>query len=64
MRRATVLLAIIALLALPAMALAAEQFTTDLTVDAEVPAPTVPDDYAGTGKATFTLSDDESSIDY
>ncbi len=64
MRRATVLLAIIALLALPAVALAAEQFTADVTVDAEVPAPTVPDDYAGSGMATLTLSDDESSIDY
>ena len=64
MRRATVLLAITALLALPAVALAAEEFTADLTADAEVPAPDVPDDYAGSGSARVTISDDESSVDY
>lgn len=64
MRRVTVLLAIMALLALPAVALAAEEFTADLTVEAEVPAPNVPGDYAGSGSASATISDDESSVDY
>jgi hypothetical protein len=44
MRRATVLLAIAALVALPAVALAAEEFTAHLTADAEVPAPALPGD--------------------
>jgi hypothetical protein len=63
MRKATVLLAIVALLALPAVALAAEEFTADLTVEAEVPAPNVPGDYAGSGSASATISDDESEIE-
>jgi hypothetical protein len=63
MRRVTVLLAIVALLALPAVALAAEELSADLTAEAEVPAPTVPSDYAGSGSASATISDDESQID-
>ncbi|CAN5855890.1 hypothetical protein BH24CHL6_BH24CHL6_15220 [soil metagenome] len=60
MRRAAALLATLALLALPATALAHEDFTADLTGDAEVP-PVTTD---GTGSATATISDDESSIDF
>jgi hypothetical protein len=64
MRRATVLLAIIALLAAPVAVLAAEELTAELTPEAEVPAPTVPDDYEGSGSASATISDDESEIAY
>lgn len=65
MTRAAALLAIAALLCAPALALAqGAEFTADLSADAEVPAPTVPGDYAGTGSATVTLSDDESEINY
>jgi Cu/Zn superoxide dismutase len=63
MRRAAALLATLALLALPATALAQEEFTAELDVDQEVPAPTVPDPYEGSGSATATVSDDESQID-
>jgi hypothetical protein len=64
MRRASALLAITALLAAPAAVFAAEPFAAELTAEAEVPAPTVPDGYAGSGSATATISDDASSIDY
>jgi len=64
MKRAAALLATIALLAMPAAALAQEEFGADLTPDAEVPAPTVPDGYEGSGSGTFTISDDESQVDY
>ncbi len=63
MRRATALLAVGALLAAPTLVLAAEQFTANLTARAEVPPPDVPDDYSGSGSASATISDDESSID-
>jgi hypothetical protein len=60
MKRAAALLAILALLALPAAALAHEEFTADLSGDAEVP-PVTTD---GTGSATVSISDDESSIEF
>ena len=60
MRRAAALLATLALLALPATALAQEDFSADLTGGAEVP-PVTTD---GTGSATVTISDDESSISF
>jgi hypothetical protein len=62
MRRAAALLAITALLAFPATAFAAETFTADLTVDAEVPPVTTPSE--GSGSAEVTISDDESEISY
>jgi hypothetical protein len=64
MRRVAVLIAILGLLAVPATVFAQEEFTADLTADAEVPAPTVPSGYEGSGSGTFTISDDESEIDY
>jgi hypothetical protein len=64
MRRLAVLLAVAALLIAPTAALAQEPFTAQLSHDVEVPAPTVPDDYAGMGSATVTVSDDESEITY
>jgi hypothetical protein len=64
MRRAAVLLAIIALLAAPAAVLAQEEFTADLDAEQEVPAPEVPVDYEGQGSGTFVLSADESEISY
>jgi hypothetical protein len=63
MRRASALLAVAALVAAPAAVLAAEQFTANLTAEAEVPAPDVPGDYSGSGSASVTISDDESSVD-
>jgi hypothetical protein len=62
MRRAAALLAIMALLALPATAFAAEPFTADLTVDAEVPPVATPSE--GSGSAEVTISDDGSEITY
>jgi len=59
MRRAFALLATLALLALPATALAHEEFSADLSGDAEVP-PVTTD---GTGSATVGIPD-ESSIDF
>jgi len=64
MRRLAALLAIAALLSVPAMVLAAEQFTASLTTEAEVPAPTLPDGYTGSGSASATISDDETEIEY
>jgi len=63
MRRAAALLATLALLALPATALAHEEFSADLSVDQEVPAPTVPDGYSGMGSGTASISDDESEVE-
>lgn len=62
MRRATILLAIAALVAAPATVLAAEQFTATLTPGAEVPPVTCEADCSGS--ASVTISDDETSIDY
>lgn len=64
MRRATVLLAIIALLAVPAGVLAQEEFTAEINADQEVPAPTLPDGYEGNGSGSATISADESEITY
>jgi hypothetical protein len=64
MRRAAALLAIAALMTVPVIALAAEQLSASLTPDAEVPAPTLPDGYTGSGSASATISDDESQIEY
>ena len=64
MRRATVLLAVAGLLALPAVALAADQFTATLTPGAEVPPPDLPPEYTGSGSARVTISNDERSLDY
>jgi hypothetical protein len=64
MRRTTVLLAIVILLAAPVAVLAADELTAELTPEAEVPAPTLPDDYEGSGSASATISDDESEIAY
>lgn len=36
----------------------------NLTPDEEVPEPTLPDGYAGSGTATVTISDDESELHY
>lgn len=60
MRRASVLLGIAALVAVPAVALAAELFSANLTPEAEVP----PATSEGSGSATVTISDDETQIDY
>jgi hypothetical protein len=62
MRRAAALLATTALLALPATALAAESFTADLTVDAEVPPVAAASE--GSGSAEVTISDDGSEVTY
>ena len=64
MRRAIALLGVGALLAAPAAVLAADELTANLTPDEEVPAPTLPDGYAGSGTATVTISDDESELHY
>ncbi|HUG47167.1 MAG TPA: CHRD domain-containing protein [Candidatus Limnocylindria bacterium] len=64
MRRASLFLAIAALVAAPVAVFAAEPFSAELTVEAEVPPPTVPDGYTGSGSATATISDDGTSIDY
>lgn len=64
MKRAALFLAVAALVVAPAMVLAAENFTADLSAEDEVPAPTVPADYAGSGSASVTISDDEMSIDF
>ncbi len=60
MRRAAALLSILALLATPLAALAQEEFAAELSGDAEVP-PVTTD---GSGSATVTISDDESSISF
>jgi hypothetical protein len=62
MRRVAALLAITALLALPASAFAAESFTADLTVDAEVPPVAAPSE--GSGSAEVTISTDETEVTY
>jgi len=64
LKRLALFLATVALAATPALALAAEPFSGNLSVDQEVPAPTLPDGYTGTGTASATISDDEASIDY
>lgn len=61
MKRIFVFLAALALLlALPGSALAAEEFTAQLSGDAEVP----PVDTEGSGSATVTISDDGTEIAY
>jgi len=60
MKRASLLLATIALLAAPLVALAAEPFSATLTTGAEVP----PVSGTGTGLATATISDDATEIAY
>ena len=64
MRRASALLAITALLAAPAAVFAAEPFAAELVPGAEVPPPTCDGECTGSGSATVTISDDESSIEY
>lgn len=60
MRRAAIFLATAALLAAPAAVFAQEPFVAQLTGDAETP----PVETDGSGSASFTISDDESSIDF
>lgn len=60
MRRIAVFLATIALLAAPAVVLAAEEFSAQLSGAAEVP----PVSGDGSGSASVTISDDESEITY
>ncbi len=60
MRRASVLLAVALVVALPLAALAAEPFTATLTGDAETP----PVETDATGSANVTISDDGTSIDF
>ena len=64
MKRFAALVAIVGLLAAPAVALAQFNFAADLTAEDEVPAPTVPDGYAGEGIAVMMIHDDETSIRY
>jgi hypothetical protein len=64
MRRLAAIIAIAALLVTPIAALAQDELTGSLSHEAEVPAPTVPDGYAGMGSAMATISADGSSIDY
>jgi hypothetical protein len=65
MKRLLAILALVGLLAVPAVALADEkQFNATLSVDQEVPAPAVPADYEGTGSAVVTISDDHTEITY
>jgi hypothetical protein len=64
MKRATVLLAIIALLAAPAAVLAQEEFTAEIDADQEVPTPTLPEGYEGQGSGSATISADETEISY
>jgi hypothetical protein len=64
MRRTAAMIAIAALLSLPVMVLAAEQFTASLTPEDEVPAPTLPAGYSGSGSASVTISDDATQIEY
>ncbi len=62
MKRISALLAAgLLLMAVPAAVLAADKvFTADLSGDAQVP----PVDVAGTGDATVTIADDESSVSW
>jgi len=60
MQRAAVFLAIAAIMAAPATVLGVEPFSATLSAEREVPAPTVPSDYAGTGVAAVTINDDSS----
>lgn len=66
MKRSVLVVATLAaLLALPAAALAQEQrFRATLSADEEVPAPTVPSDYDGTGMALVTLNEDRTELSY
>lgn len=64
MKRFAALFALIALLAVPGVALAQFNFAAELTVEDEVPAPTVPDGYAGEGNAVIMIHDDETSMTY
>jgi len=64
MRSIVAIIAVALLLAAPAVALAQDELVGQLSHEAEVPAPDVPSDYAGTGSATVTISADGSSIDY
>jgi hypothetical protein len=64
MQRATVLLAMALLVAAPAIVLGAGHivpgtFTATLSAEDEVPPPTVPDDFEGSGTATATVSVDD-----
>lgn len=64
MRRVAALIAVAALLLVPVTALAQDQLTAELSHEVEVPAPTVPSDYAGSGNASATISEDGSEITY
>lgn len=61
MKRLAMLLAVVALVAAPATVLAAEPFSATLTPGAEVPPVTNSD---GSGRASATISDDETEIAY
>ena len=64
MKRVALVFAVAALVAAPATVFAAEPFGASLNADQEVPAPTVPSDYAGTGTASVTINDDATAIDF
>jgi hypothetical protein len=64
MRRVAALIAVAALLLVPVTALAQEQLTAELSHEVEVPAPTLPSGYAGSGNASATISEDGSEITY
>ncbi len=64
MKRAALSFAIAALLVTPAAALAQTELFGELNTDEEVPSPTVPGDYAGTGYAEVVISADDTQISY
>ena len=64
MKRLSLLVAVVALMAMPTAVFAHEEFNAELSTGDEVPAPTVPSDYAGTGDAVVIISDDATSIDF
>ena len=68
MRRPSLLVAVVFLVAFPAVALGAGHIepmtlSATLSADVEVPAPTVPSDFAGSGSAEVTINVDDT-IDY
>jgi trimeric autotransporter adhesin len=64
MKRAALVLAVAGLVAAPATVFAAELFGATLSAGQEVPAPTVPADYAGTGTASVTINDDATAAEF
>lgn len=65
MKRFLALVALGALLAMPAAVLAhGAQFTASLSAEAEVPPPTVPSDYEGTGMGLVTVNEAHTELTF